>query len=70
MPERPIVRCLVARPLRDGDVSRPKLVSLAEAYIHMRRGWFVVGPDPDDIGALAAWEREQARGLNRPRWRN
>lgn len=66
--ERPHVRCLVARTLRDGSFSRTKLVTLAEAYVHMQCGWQVVGPDPDDIDALEEWERTQNPFGNRPRW--
>jgi len=68
MDDRPVIHCLVARPLRDGSLSRTKLVSLAEAYVHMRCGWLVVGPDPGDVEALEAWQRRQAPGLNPPRW--
>lgn len=59
MADRPIIRCLVARTLRDGNLSRTKIVSLAEAFVYRECGFYVVGPDPEDMEALATWERAQ-----------
>lgn len=67
MRDRPIVRALIARKLADGRYGKSRIVSLATAYIAMKSGGFaVVGPDPDDVVALATWEREQLP-FNQPR---
>jgi len=57
--ERPVVRCLVARPRSRGNVSDVELVSLEDAYRRQREGWYVVGPDPQDMIDLAQWEKAQ-----------
>lgn len=64
---KPVVKCLIARPLNGGGFGKSRLVSLSTAYLAMRAGWPVVGPDPDDVAALATWEREQEPGFNQPR---
>jgi hypothetical protein len=65
--EKPIIRALIARKLPNGSFGKSRIVSLATAYIAMRSGAFaVVGPDPDDLIALAAWERAQLP-FNQPR---
>ena len=64
--ERPIVKCLIARPLKNGGIGRSRLVSLSTAYLALKAGFHVVGPDPDDLCALAAWERAQ-QPFNVPR---
>ena len=64
MTERPVVRCLIARPLKDGKIGRSRLVRLSTALLALRAGWHVVGPDPDDMAALAKWERERAQPFN------
>jgi hypothetical protein len=66
MADRPTIRCLIARPLRSGGIGRSRLVSLSTAYLALRAGWHVVGPDPDDVAALAKWAREQ-EPFNKPR---
>jgi hypothetical protein len=43
------------------------LVSLSTAWLALKASYLVVGPDPDDVAALAAWEREQ-QFVNAPRW--
>jgi hypothetical protein len=43
-------------------------VSLSTGYLAMKAGLWVVGPDLDDVAALAAWEREQEAFANTPRW--
>ena len=65
MTDRPAVKCLIARPLRDGGIGKSRLVKLSTAYLALRAGFHVVGPDPDDIAALAQWERENqpAKGV-------
>jgi hypothetical protein len=67
MTERPIVKCLVARPLSNGHIGRSRLVSLSTALLALRAGWHVVGPDPDDLVRLAEWERENQPPFNAPR---
>lgn len=67
MEPRPSIRCLIARPLNNGGYGRSRLVSLSTAYLALRAGYAVVGPDPDDLEALAKWEREQTQPFNQPR---
>ena len=58
---RPVLRCFAARLSADGRIGRAEIVSLGEAYLLFAAGTHaIVGPDPDDEAALAAWEREQA----------
>lgn len=59
MTPRPQVRCLIARPLKRGGYGRSRLVSLSTAYLALKAGFVVLGPDPEDLEALAKWEREQ-----------
>ncbi len=60
MGTKPIVKCLIARKLSNGSFGKSRIVSLGAAYLAMKSGAFaVVGPDPDDVLALAAWERMQ-----------
>lgn len=59
MTERPPIRCLIARPLANGGIGRSRIVRLSTAWLALKAGYHVVGPDPDDIAALAKWEREQ-----------
>lgn len=65
MTTKPIVRALIARKLANGRYGKSRLVSLGTAYLALR-SWIyaVVGPDPDDLAALAAWERENAQPFN------
>lgn len=56
---RPKIRCLIARPLHSGGFGKSRIVSLAAAYLAQRAGYVVVGPDPEDLQLLAAWERQQ-----------
>ena len=59
--DRPIVHCLSVPIMRDGRIRGKVLrVSLetAEWLLH-EHGWAVVGPDPEEMNDLAAWEREQ-----------
>lgn len=53
------MRCLVARPRSRGNVSDVELVSLEDAYRRQREGWYVIGPDPQDMIDLAQWEKAQ-----------
>jgi hypothetical protein len=61
------VRCIIARPLKNGGIGKSRLVGLSTAFLALKAGFHVVGPDPDDLAALALWEREQAF-VNAPRW--
>lgn len=62
---KPTVRCLIARKLPNGSVGRSQIVNLGTAYLAMKCGSYVVlGPDPDDMDALARWERAQAQPFN------
>lgn len=65
--DRPAIRCLIARPLKHGGIGRSRLVRLSTALLAVKAGYHVVGPDPDDVLALAQWEREQANPFNRAR---
>lgn len=65
---KPVVRALIARKLANGRFGKSRIVSLATAYIAMQSGAFaVIGPDPEDMERLAAWERIQAQPFNQPR---
>jgi hypothetical protein len=63
--ERPVLWCLVARPLGGGEITRTTRVPLSSAIDYFNAGWFVVRPDPSDEIALAKWEREHG---NAPGW--
>jgi hypothetical protein len=63
---RPVVRCIIARPLSNGGIGKSKIVRLSTALLAMRAGFFVVGPDPDDLAALEKWTRER-EPFNTPR---
>jgi hypothetical protein len=54
--------CFAAPVTSDGRPrGSPLFVTLEDAgWLFKDRGWAVVGPDTDDMEALAAWEREQA----------
>lgn len=66
-PARPIVHCLAAPAIRDrygmddGTVRlMPIVVSLETAlWLSREYGWWMCGPDPHDMIALDAWQREQ-----------
>ena len=64
MDPRPVIRCLVAKRLPDGDyiVKRGEPSSLDEAADFAALDWEVI-PDPFDQEVLARWEQ-----LRRPRW--
>jgi hypothetical protein len=64
---RPVVRCLIARPLQNGGIGKSRIVRLSTAFLAMKAGFHVVGPDPDDMAALEAWEREHSGPFNPPR---
>lgn len=64
--ERPVVKCLIARPLKNGGIGKSRLVSLSTAYLALRAGFHVVGPDPQDVEDLATWDRINAP-FNQPR---
>lgn len=51
--------CFIAKPVYGGrgDVERSRMVPLSTAYLAKQAGWIIVGPDPQDEDALAAWER-------------
>ena len=66
MTDRPEIRCLIARPLANGHIGRSRIVTLSTAFLALRAGFYVVGPDPDDMDKLAKWEREQTP-FNGPR---
>lgn len=61
---RPVVHALMAYPLGiDRFTGEPRFteirrVPLAQALYFMELGFWIVGPDPADIQALARWERE------------
>lgn len=57
--KRPVVRCLVGLPADAGYVQRIVLVSLEAAAVLRDSGWYVVGPDPQDMIDLAQWEKAQ-----------
>lgn len=61
MDAKPIVHCLVARPVSDLIWGVPQRTSLARAAKLKLRGWIIVGPDPEDMWALTAWEKRQER---------
>lgn len=70
----PIVHVLVARPLPwgAGRVLRMMVVDLETAAWMKDEGWWVVGPDLEDVDALSQWERSQdalaaQEPFNRPR---
>jgi hypothetical protein len=65
IPDRPIVWCLVARPLGGGEITRTTRVHLSSVPDYVKAGWYAVGPDPSDMEALAKWEREHG---NTPGW--
>jgi hypothetical protein len=65
IPDRPIVHCLVARPIGGGEITRTLRVPLSSVPSYVKAGWNAVGPDPGDISALAKWEREHG---NTPGW--
>lgn len=68
MSDRPVIRCFIAKPKGAyGDIERSKMTDLAEGLTAMEAGWYVVGPDPEDVEALAIWEREHADPFNTPR---
>jgi hypothetical protein len=58
---RPILWCLVARPLGGGEITRTARVPLSSALEYFKAGWYVVGPDPSSEIELAKWEREHAQ---------
>lgn len=65
--DRPVLKCLIARPLKTGGIGRSRLVKLSTAFLALKAGFYVVGPDPQDVEALATWERENSQGFNTPR---
>ena len=65
--DRPVVKCLIARPLKNGGIGKSRLVKLSTAYLALKAGWPVVGPDPQDMNDLAKWERENQAPFNQPR---
>lgn len=67
MADRPVVRCLIARKLANGDFGRSRIVPLSVGLLAFKAGsFYVVGPDPEDMEKLAKWEREQ-QPFNPPR---
>lgn len=57
---RPLVRCIIARKLANGGIGKSRVVPLYIGWMAMKANtWFVVGPDPEDMAALATWERDQ-----------
>lgn len=59
---RPVLWCFIAKPVYGGcgAVERSRMVPLSTAFLAKKAGWAVIGPDPDDEVALAAWERAHA----------
>lgn len=60
--ERPLVYCLMALPLREGEICRVvHLVTLEEADARRASGeeWAFIGPDPADWRDLEVWEAAQ-----------
>lgn len=62
MSERPVVRCLAAVTYGEGHIFGDVFhVSLETADRLRQSGYAIVGPDPDDMHALAQWERQQTQ---------
>ena len=55
--DRPLVHCLVAIEVRAGVYTEPALVSLELAEELRGKGYHVVGPDPEDLDAVAEYDR-------------
>lgn len=67
MTDRPLVRCIIARRLSNGGIGRSRIVPLTTALLALKSGaFYVVGPDPHDMAALALWQRNH-EPFNRPR---
>jgi hypothetical protein len=64
---RPVVRCIIARPLSNGGIGKSRIVRLSTALLAMKAGFHVVGPDPEDVADLATWERQHCTPFNTPR---
>ena len=63
---RPVLHALIAKDLGGGQVGRSRLVDLATAYLAVKSRLYVcVGPDPEDMEALARWEIDNG---HRPKW--
>jgi hypothetical protein len=65
IPDRPIVHCLVARPIGGGEITRTLRVPLSMVPDYVKAGWHAVGPDPGDMETLALWVSEHEK---RPGW--
>ena len=55
--ERPTVHVFVALEIRPGWFTAPALVSLELAEELHQKGYCVVGPDPEDMDAVAEYDR-------------
>lgn len=57
---KPIVRCMAAITYGEGHVwGEIHHVSLEVANELRQTGYSIIGPDPEDLQALAQWERQQ-----------
>lgn len=60
MSEKPIVKCLAAVVYGEGHIFGDVFhVSLDTAERLRQNGYAIVGPDPEDMQALATWEKAQ-----------
>lgn len=58
--EKPIVHCFAGYTYDKGDVwGTIHRVNLETAEWMRALGYWIIGPDPHDMIALAAWEKEQ-----------
>ena len=64
-PRAPMIRCLIARMNARGRVRSIRLVSLGAAFLAMKEGWVVIGPDPQDMQRYEAWLHSR-EPFNRP----
>lgn len=56
---KPKLRFFIAWPRSDGSVGMtPWIADIEEAEQRRKQGFALVGPDPHDEIALAAWQRE------------
>ena len=63
--ERPTIHCFIARRKANGRVRSVRRVSLQAAYLAMKDGWIVVGPDPQDMQTYERWLTAR-QPFNRP----
>lgn len=56
---RPVLWCLAVCPLTEALFTAPALVDLEMASYLKRRGWWIIGPDPQGEQCLAEWLRDR-----------